>query len=421
MNYRAYLLAKKGFTFFTYGFWVVFVLLTLYLALVRAPFFIGNNEKIENKKSVSSESFKGFSQKTTPKTLIFSLINKNISFFCSSKDQWALAGIIGKGNYRSCGLGEKIYLKIEEEVLFSSANLGLWIELFHIDDRRVKGYIGFSLADAEEKIFFEKEIDKELLDEFIPEEKGVKALKQAVVYRKDCLLEYLNSKEMNGYRLYLPSQKSIVLLSVNEPIYFFESTWTSIKNEGSEYIASLEIENDDSITLSIRSLNAEYEKHLSFELSKKETKQLQSNFSMTHVKQRGPQLISCKLGKQNSLLKKGDWLIKTSSYSKVLKTSEEKEKCLSSELEGDLFIFEKIEQKDKSIVLHGKCFDKNREKVESFYLSFPMSEKSRSSKRGEHNRLYHQGQTSKGPLENNEKNDELLKFTGSARYNDISK
>ena len=421
MNYRAYLLAKKAFTFFKYGFSVVFVLLTLYLAFVGAPFFMGNNKKRDNKKSFSSDPFKGFSQKTNPKALIFSLINKNIAFFCSSKDQWALVGIKGKGNYRSCGLGEVIYLKIEEELLFSKANLGLWIELFHIDDSRVKGYIGFSLAGTEEKIFFEKEIDKELLDEFIPEHKGIKALKEAVVYRKDCLTEYLNSQKINAYRLYLPSQKTIVLLSPNDPIYFVDSAWTSTKNEGSEYIASLEMENDDSITLSIRSLNAEYEKQLSFELSKKETKQLQSNFSMTHVKQRGPQLISCKLGKQNSLLKKGDWLIKTSSYSKILKTSEEKEKCLSRELEGDLFIFEKIEQKDKSIVLHGKCFDKNREKVESFYLAFPMSEKSRSSKRAVHNRVCDQGQTLKGPLEYNEKNDELLKFTGSARYNDISK
>jgi hypothetical protein len=92
---------------------------------------------------------------------------------------------------------------------------------------------------------------------------------------------------------------------------------------------------------------------------------------ITSVRPRSPSEITCQLGKRRVIVKEGDWWIKTDRRWRSLKTAADLEAFLHHEIQGELFIFEKIENMKGKTVLKGRCFDKMR--TESLPLSLVVN------------------------------------------------
>jgi len=81
---------------------------------------------------------------------------------------------------------------------------------------------------------------------------------------------------------------------------------------------------------------------------------------MTAVRPRSPTEITCQLGKRRVIVKEGDWWVKGDGKWRPLKTTDDLEAFLYHKIQGELFIFDKIENNKGKIVLRGKSFDKMR-------------------------------------------------------------
>jgi len=93
--------------------------------------------------------------------------------------------------------------------------------------------------------------------------------------------------------------------------------------------------------------------------------------AITSVRPRSASEITCQLGKRRVIVKEGDWWIKTDRRWRSLKTAADLEAFLHHDIQGELFIFEKIENMKGKTILKGRCFDKMR--TESLPLSLVVS------------------------------------------------
>jgi hypothetical protein len=98
--------------------------------------------------------------------------------------------------------------------------------------------------------------------------------------------------------------------------------------------------------------------------------------AITSVRPRSSSEITCQLGKRRVIVKEGDWWIKTDRRWRSLKTAEDLEAFLHHDIQGELFIFEKVENMKGKTVLKGRCFDKMR--TESLPISLVVNTEKKS-------------------------------------------
>jgi len=94
---------------------------------------------------------------------------------------------------------------------------------------------------------------------------------------------------------------------------------------------------------------------------------------------RSPTQVSCALGKKRMILKKGDWLLKTSIGWRRLSRKDELEACLYHRLKGELLIFDGIVKQQGQLVLSGHLFDENRTNVQPLSLLIESGKKADKS------------------------------------------
>ena len=92
---------------------------------------------------------------------------------------------------------------------------------------------------------------------------------------------------------------------------------------------------------------------------------------LTRMRLRTTSSVSCQLHHQTLLLKKGDWLFKTGTGWKILKTLKEIDEVLNFQLEGDLFVFDGIEKISNIPFFLGTLFDKARTTMQKVKFSLP--------------------------------------------------
>lgn len=98
--------------------------------------------------------------------------------------------------------------------------------------------------------------------------------------------------------------------------------------------------------------------------------------AITSVRPRSPSEITCQLGKRRVIVKEGDWWVKTDRRWRSLRTADDLEAFLHHDIQGELFIFEKIENLKGKTILKGRCFDKMR--TESLPLSLVVNTEKKS-------------------------------------------
>ena len=79
---------------------------------------------------------------------------------------------------------------------------------------------------------------------------------------------------------------------------------------------------------------------------------------MSSLRIRSEKQVSCVIEKQSFILRLGDWVLKENGHWRILRKAEDKQQLLEGLRSGDLFILEKIDNKQKNI--KGKLFFANR-------------------------------------------------------------
>ncbi len=82
---------------------------------------------------------------------------------------------------------------------------------------------------------------------------------------------------------------------------------------------------------------------------------------MSSLRIRSDKQVSCVIEKQSFILRLGDWVLKENGHWRILRKSDDKQQLLEGFRAGDLFVLEKIDNKQKNI--KGRLFFANRTQV----------------------------------------------------------
>jgi hypothetical protein len=87
------------------------------------------------------------------------------------------------------------------------------------------------------------------------------------------------------------------------------------------------------------------------------------------VRLRTTNQVSCSLGKRRCLLRKGDWVLKTSRGWRTLKTPVDKEEYLLHKVRGELCVFDSLVREQGKLVMKGHWIDEMRTQIYPFSQS----------------------------------------------------
>lgn len=97
------------------------------------------------------------------------------------------------------------------------------------------------------------------------------------------------------------------------------------------------------------------------------------------IRLRSDTQISCLLAKRRVLLKEGDWVLRTSHGWRVLKKASEIEDVLAHRLQGELFIFDKLDHSQGKPTIQGHYFDGMRTQMQK--VTVPVVSEKRPTQR----------------------------------------
>ncbi|HEY4831603.1 MAG TPA: hypothetical protein VIH61_03485 [Waddliaceae bacterium] len=211
------------------------------------------------------------------------------------------------------------------------------------------------------------------LDRSLDEETYVQLLKKGKMWAPDLFLHQWGGDE---YRDLSSKQKveidgRVYFLSVGDLLWWDENEW----QVGKAVLEDAPLAKF--MSASVQGMNFEVWSPSGYSSSKINVA-LQSSRApqkaeeiITSVRPRSGSEITCQLGKRRVIVKEGDWWIKTDRRWRSLKTAADLEAFLHHEIQGELFIFEKVENMKGKTILKGRCFDKMR--TESLPISLVVN------------------------------------------------
>lgn len=214
-----------------------------------------------------------------------------------------------------------------------------------------------------------------------------KTVKEAKHWGKDRLLETRGGED---YRHLKEREKLQFADEAGSYVCFVKAGDFLIWNEGRWKVAALP---ENSSTLPIarvkiatpRSLEIEFWDETGFyhQVQKLDAQPMQKQGAkegslFSSIRLRNNSAVTCIAGKRRLVLREGDWLLKTASGWRNLRTVQQIDDCITHRLMGELFIFEGIEATQGKSVVKGQFFDAMRTQMHS--LALPVSQDKKSSK-----------------------------------------
>jgi hypothetical protein len=230
-------------------------------------------------------------------------------------------------------------------------------------------------ADKKEEVIltssalFEKSLDGEIY---------VQSLKKGKMWAPDLFLHQWGGEE---YRDLSAKHKveiddKVYFLSVGDLLWWDESEWKVGKSVYEDVpLAKLVSTSGQEMKFEVWDPNGYLSSSVNLALQRSKAPQ-KAEEAITSVRPRSPSEITCQLGKRRVIVKEGDWWIKTDRRWRSLKTADDLEAFLHHDIQGELFIFDKIENLKGKTILKGRCFDKMR--TESLPLSLVVNTEKKS-------------------------------------------
>lgn len=102
----------------------------------------------------------------------------------------------------------------------------------------------------------------------------------------------------------------------------------------------------------------------------------------TSFRQRSATQVTCLLGKRRVILSEGDWLLKATSGWRILNNLKDFEDALNHKINGEIFIFDRLEKEGANILLKGSLFNIERTQKQPISISMVSEKKTFKKKRG---------------------------------------
>lgn len=344
--------------------------------------------------------FETFCEKDLFESLLF--LGKNTRPDAKEDQTKALVGLKSSKQSFLVNSGDKLYLMYEEGVLvFSKEPTSLWIKVKGIEDEVLHVDGNFILTNEETNEIYQERLHQireltveEEFQEIFLQSTYFQSIEGAKWWHPDLFYEVYGGQDFEGMkgaqRLELSNQNpSVCFIKPGTRLIFKEESWIVYDNKSNtEQYPMAEVLNVTQAHMEMRiwDVSGMYSKTISLTPERVRPLNIKAEEVFSNIRQRSATQISCKIGSKNSLLKKGDWLLRVGNHWRPLKTLEEIEKYLSFRAQGDLFVFDGIEKNQGITVFKGHLFDTMRGQMQ--VIQIPLAKQKKSSlKRKKHKEL----------------------------------
>ncbi len=223
-----------------------------------------------------------------------------------------------------------------------------------------------------------------LFQRSLEEESYVQCLKKGKMWAPDLFLNQWGGEEYRALsaKHKVEIENKVYFLSLGDVLWWDNGEWkigTSVLEDAPA--AKLISTSAQGLTLEVWDATGYLSSLIEIPLHLGSKVSLKAEEVITSVRPRSATEITCQLGKRRVIVKEGDWWIKTDRRWRSLRTADDLEAFLHHDIQGELFIFEKIENMKGKISLKARCFDKMRTESQPLSLVVNTEKKSTSSSR----------------------------------------
>ena len=304
--------------------------------------------------------------KDKPLALIKHQLEKELVFLGKNDKDRLFLGLSSNKTKGFFGPNDPIFLKILDGKLCFDQEGPIEIECHEMLEDKI--FLNVTIPSINSTFSLKKDLDKEASSIFLDFPEAFDLLLQAKFYSSDVLHNETRTK--SECRLFIKEQQQPLYLYEGTQLNFNNGFWGP-KNEEGLFEACVQSLKEQEIVLSFFDKHQGLSKKVVLPYSKEPNLSFSLESFVSDLKIRGQEVVVCKLGKQNFLLKKGDWLIKNQSYWKLVKSSQDLERYVNFELAGELFVFEGIEKKQNQMIFKGQVFSKLR--TISYPIEIPIN------------------------------------------------
>lgn len=317
--------------------------------------------------------------------LLFALpeVGKNLLFLSakkrpdsSSSSDLALLGLLGKEEKKWVEKQERVYLHCDDEyhMEFSEHRTPFWVEAVKQGDGCLELKFCADFTENEESLF---SCVKNII---LAEKKGhnqdpvfqtkefsqiIDFLKLCKIYTPDVFLQELGGetfKSLKGkYRMQSSQEKSPIFFIERGSNFVWEdqALFSSANLEGKIVVSIAQVNNKNCECL-IWDKEGLFPYVLNLPIVSVRKSSLNFADIFGQIQQRTHSSVLALLNGKNTILRVGDWLLKSSNHWKPISYQEELKEYLQGSLEGELFIFDAILEKEGKKMFKGRYFNKER-------------------------------------------------------------
>lgn len=277
---------------------------------------------------------------------------------------------------RRITLPARIDFKFEKELQFSNQESAFWAEVQSLGQEIVARFF-VSREEKQEEIgayrFIPEEASFRSISEF-SEGSPMKALAEGKVLGKDLFLKtYKDGATFQ--RLEINHQ--IIPVKESDLLVWKEEKWqpvATIPEAQNLPLAKVSHVDDKNVIFDAWGLDG-YSRISVSSLQQIPFKTKSDEF-LSSVRIRSEKQISCMLDKQCFVLRVGDWVLKEENRWKILRKNEEKEAYLQGKVEGELFVFDRIDLKSGQKNIQGNLVNLARSQMISVNVIAQSQKKS---------------------------------------------
>ena len=263
---------------------------------------------------------------------------------------------------------ELVYLSFQKGVSLSPTPTSLSLKNEIAEDGSIQMEVGVHFLSNEKKSAFRFEDLKR--DVTIA---AAMLFKESDVLGPDCLFDLYGGREYQkkkGKMRLKFHDGHLLFIGKEDLLSFKEGKWFHGSDKESPLAKILSITPFE-IELKVWDVSGLQSELVKLSLLKTTTSTQQPNALFTKLRRKTATKVTCRMGQKNVLLKKGDWLIRTKSGWREIKTAKELSDCLTYKLQGDLFICDGIEKNQFT----GTFFDESRMTTQKIRLPFGEGKK----------------------------------------------
>jgi hypothetical protein len=221
-----------------------------------------------------------------------------------------------------------------------------------------------------------------LFERSLEEEAYVQALKKGKLWAPDLFLHQWGGEEYRDLsaKHKVEIDEKVYFLSIGDLLWWDGSEWKIGKSVLEDApLAKCVSSSTQGMAIEVWNPSGFISSQINIPLQQNSRLSQKAEEVITSVRPRSASEITCQLGKRRVIVKEGDWWIKTDRRWRSLKTADDLEAFLHHDIQGELFIFEKIENMKGKTILKGRCFDKMRTESQPLSLVINTDKKMPSS------------------------------------------